>query len=244
MKAVSKSFGAVRVLDRLDLQIRRGEKVVIIGRSGSGKTTLLRILVMLEQADSGIVEIDGEVVTGDVRHRRKIRRALGMVFQQFNLFPHMTVLANIIEAPVRVLGENSTDAKKRAMELLELVGLTDKANAYPRQLSGGQQQRVAIARALAMRPKIMLFDEITSSLDPELVGEVLQVIRKIAAESNMTMLVVTHEMGFGRQIADRVIFIEEGSIVESGPPSLIFERPSEERTRAFLRAVLHPLGDV
>ncbi len=248
LRRASKSFGELRVLREMDLDILPGQKVALIGPSGSGKSTILRILMTLEKIDSGRVEIAGESVwtrirngkeiPADRRHLRKVRSHVGMVFQHFNLFPHMTVLRNVTEAPVHVLGLSRNEAAQRAMELLELVGLTDKVDAYPAQLSGGQKQRVAIARALAMRPKIMLFDEVTSALDPELVGEVLNVLRMLAQERQMTMLIVTHEIGFAQDIADRVVFMEAGQIVEDDAPEVIFSQPKHKRTREFLQAVL------
>ncbi len=247
-RQVRKSYGAVNVLDDLDLDIAEGEKVAIIGPSGSGKTTILRLLMTLERYESGTIEIGGELLglrrQGDrlipdtEAHLRQVRKQIGMVFQHFNLFPHMTALQNVIEAPIRVLRLSRAEAEARARDLFAMVGLQEKAASYPRHLSGGQQQRVAIARALAMRPRIMLFDEVTSALDPELVGEVLQVIRRLAKESGMTMLIVTHEMSFARDVADRVIFMEKGRIVEEGEPGIIFREPRSERTRAFLKAVL------
>jgi len=246
---VIKDFGPTRVLNELSLDVAHGEKVVFIGPSGSGKSTLLRILMTLEGIDGGSVDIDGQpvwhrLVDGQLRpanqaHLHKIREKVGMVFQMFNLFPHMTALENVSLAPRRVLGLSRQDAEARAAELLKKVGLSDKMDSYPARLSGGQQQRVAIARALAMRPRLMLFDEVTSALDPELVGEVLQVIRELALEHDLTMILVTHEMGFAREIADRVCFFEGGRIVEQGPPDLILGRPVEQRTRAFLNAVLN-----
>ena len=245
---VTKSYGSLTVLDRLDLEIAQGEKVSIIGPSGSGKTTVLRMLMTLERIDDGVIWVDGEPLThmerdgalvpADERHLRRIRGKIGMVFQQFNLFPHMTALRNCMEAPVTVLKMRKDEAEARARELLAMVGLTDKTGHYPSQLSGGQQQRVAIARALAMRPKVMLFDEVTSALDPELVGEVLNVIRRLGAEHNLTMLMVTHQMGFAREFSDRVCFFHGGRIAEQGPPEQIFEAPRNERTRQFLSAVL------
>jgi len=245
---VCKSYGELRVLDDLDLDIAAGEKVAIIGPSGSGKTTILRLLMTLERYESGTIEVGGELLglrrQGDrlvpdrEAHLRQVRKQIGMVFQHFNLFPHMTALQNVIEAPIRVLGLPRREAEARARELFAMVGLQEKAGSYPRHLSGGQQQRVAIARALAMRPRIMLFDEVTSALDPELVGEVLRVIRQLAKESGMTMLIVTHEMSFARDVSDRVIFMEKGRIVEQGEPGVIFREPRSERTRAFLKAVL------
>lgn len=247
LRGVSKRFGNHVVLDDLNFQANEGEKVAIIGRSGSGKSTLLRIIMTLEQIEEGEVEIDGTLMwrstpSGSVRasagELRTVRGSVGMVFQQFNLFPHMTALRNIAEAPMRVLGMSRADAEGRASELLETVGLADKAKNFPSQLSGGQQQRVAIARALAMRPKILLFDEVTSALDPELVGEVLNVIRMLAHTSNCTILLVTHQMGFAKEIAERVCFVEKGKVVEEGSPKEIFVAPRHQSTRSFLRAIL------
>jgi polar amino acid transport system ATP-binding protein len=245
---VYKSFGELPVLRNLNLDIYPGEKVAVIGPSGSGKSTILRILMTLEKIDSGRVEIAGESiwtmlhkgkeVPADRSHLRRIRSNVGMVFQHFNLFPHMNVLRNVTEAPIHVLGISRAEARQRAMELLEMVGLSDKMDAYPAQLSGGQQQRVAIARALAMRPKIMLFDEVTSALDPELVGEVLRVLGMLAQQSQMTMLIVTHEISFARDIADRVVFVEGGQVVEEDVPEVIFSQPKKQRTREFLRTIL------
>lgn len=245
---VTKSYGSFTVLDRLNLAVTPGEKVAIIGPSGSGKSTLLRVLMTLEGINEGVIRIEDELLThmpnrngvlvpANDRHIRKVRGKIGMVFQSFNLFPHMTALQNVIEAPVQVLGMKPAQARERAADLLELVGLGSKLGHYPSQLSGGQQQRVAIARALAMRPKVMLFDEVTSALDPELCGEVLNVIRKLGAEHNLTMLMVTHQMGFAREFADRVCFFYKGQIHEQGTPAQIFEQPREERTCAFLSAV-------
>ncbi len=244
---VVKSFGNFTVLKELDFEVAQGEKVTIIGPSGSGKSTVLRILMTLENISGGTVWIgdeplwherkDGQLVPASEAHLRKMRTQLGMVFQSFNLFPHMTVLRNLTEAPRVVLGLSREEARDRAMELLEMVGLTDQAEKFPGQLSGGQQQRVGIARALAMRPKIMLFDEPTSALDPELVGEVLNVIRRLAAEHDLTMLMVTHEMRFAREISDRICFFDQGKICEQGTPQEIFGNPKEERTQQFLRAV-------
>lgn len=248
---VTKSFGELVVLRELDFDVAPAEKVAIIGPSGSGKTTILRILMTLEKPNAGIVYVDGEplwhkevngrLVEADEKHLRRMRGKIGMVFQQFNLFPHMTVLRNITEAPIHVLGLSREEAEARAMELLDMVGIAEKIDAYPSQLSGGQQQRVAIARALAMQPKIMLFDEITAALDPELVGEVLSVVRKLARDTQMTMLIVTHEMGFAREVADRVVFFDNGQVVEQGPPAQIFSNPSNPRTREFLHRVLEPI---
>jgi polar amino acid transport system ATP-binding protein len=245
---VSKSYGELQVLQDMDLDIFPGQKVALIGPSGSGKSTILRILMTLEGVDAGRIEIAGESVwtmrrngrevPADRAHLRRVRGNVGMVFQHFNLFPHMTVLRNVTDAPIHVLGLSRDEAVRRARELLELVGLEDKIEAYPARLSGGQKQRVAIARALAMRPAIMLFDEVTSALDPELVGEVLNVLGKLASESDMTMLIVTHEIRFAREIADRVVFMEGGRVVEDDVPEVIFSRPGQQRTREFLRAVL------
>ena len=247
---VVKRFGSLTVLNQLDFEVKPGEMVTIIGPSGSGKSTVLRVLMTLEPIQEGVVYVDGEplwheekggeMVPASEKHLRKMREKLGMVFQQFNLFPHMTVLRNLTEAPTQVLGLSKQDARERAEELLEMVGLTDQAKKYPHQLSGGQQQRVGIARALAMRPKIMLFDEPTSALDPELVGEVLKVIRQLADEHELTMLLVTHEMQFARQVSDRVCFFDKGRIEEQGPPEELFTDPKRERTREFLKAVLDP----
>ncbi|RWK55549.1 ectoine/hydroxyectoine ABC transporter ATP-binding protein EhuA [Mesorhizobium sp.] len=245
---VSKRYGALTVLDGLNLDIARGEKVSIIGPSGSGKTTVLRMLMTLETINDGVIWVEGEPLThmerngklvpADLAHIRKIRAKIGMVFQSFNLFPHMTAMQNCIEAPITVLGMKRADAEARAAELLDMVGLSEKKDHYPSQLSGGQQQRVAIARACAMRPKIMLFDEVTSALDPELVGEVLEVIRKLGREHDLTMLMVTHQMGFAREFSDRVCFFHAGKICEQGPPNELFGAPKNERTRQFLHAVL------
>lgn len=245
---VNKSFGNLHVLRDFDFEVAPGERVAFIGPSGSGKTTLLRLLMTLEKPDSGTIEVDGallwhkrvgdRLIEADERHLHRVRGKIGMVFQLFNLFPHMKVLRNVTEAPVHVLGLSRDEARERALDLLQMVGLEDKVDAYPSQLSGGQLQRVAIARALAMQPKVMLFDEITSALDPELVGEVLNVVRKLAHEFQMTMLIVTHEMNFASDVADRVIFIDEGSIVEQGPPDLIFSNPTNPRTRLFLKEII------
>ena len=245
MVGVTKSYGKLRVLDDLNLDVASGEKVAIIGPSGSGKSTILRLIMGLEPFEAGAIEIAGasigahRVNRGIFAKRDKTHQHLvGMVFQQFNLFPHMTALGNVIEAPIHVLGLSREEAVERARELFQIVGLADKEDSYPRQLSGGQQQRVGIARALAMQPRVMLFDEVTSALDPELVGEVLQVIRRLGQRSGMTMLIVTHEMSFARDVSDRVVFMEAGRIVEQGEPRLIFTTPRSERTRRFLKAVL------
>jgi len=245
---VSKRYGDLVVLDQLELDIAPSERVAIIGPSGSGKTTVLRMLMTLERVDDGIIHVDGQPLThmprngrlvpASERYLRTVRGQIGMVFQHFNLFPHMTALQNCMEAPIHVLGLGRDEAEERAAELLRMVGLDDKMKHYPAQLSGGQQQRVAIARALAMRPKVMLFDEVTSALDPELVGEVLNVIRHIGEEHKLTMLMVTHQMGFAREFADRVCFFYGGRIVEQGSPDKIFSNPGNERTQQFLRAVL------
>ena len=227
----------MHVLKGIHLEVAPGEKLVIIGPSGSGKSTLIRTINRLEDFQEGEVVVDGLNVKDD-RALREVRREVGMVFQQFNLFPHMTVLENVTLAPMRVRRWPREKAEKKALELLERVGILDQARKYPAQLSGGQQQRVAIARALAMEPKIMLFDEPTSALDPEMVGEVLDVMRDLA-QGGMTMVVVTHEMGFAREVADRVVFMDGGQIVEEGRPEEIFTRPKEERTRSFLQRVLH-----
>ena len=244
---VSKSWGENRVLRELDFQISPGEKVCIIGPSGSGKTTILRILMTLETPDQGLVRVNGDTLWDvkpgttpkETKQMRAARRHVGMVFQSFNLFPHMTALENIVEAPIRVLKMDKSEAHDRAIDLLEMVGLGKHMDHKPMQLSGGQQQRVAIARALAMRPKVLLFDEPTSALDPELIGEVLGVIRDLAKSSDMTMLMVTHEMRFAEEISDRVVMFDQGVVVEKGAPAEIFKNPTEERTRKFLSAVLN-----
>ena len=231
-----KSFSDVEVLKGIDLTIKEKEVVVIIGPSGSGKSTLLRCMNYLEEPTSGKVSVDGIVLDGEA-NINKVREEVGMVFQRFNLFPHMTVLDNIMLAPIKVRHSTKAEAEDTARKLLARVGLADKADAYPSQLSGGQQQRVAIARALAMKPKVMLFDEPTSALDPEMVGEVLDVMRKLA-EEGMTMVIVTHEMGFAREVGDRLLFVDDGRIIEQGDPKEVFEHPQEERTRLFLSKVL------
>ncbi len=235
---VSKLYGETSILDDFNLQVAAGEKVAIIGPSGSGKSTILRLLMGLEPYQSGNIMIAGnQLLPG--RQKRSVRpQNVGMVFQHFNLFPHMTALQNVMEAPVQVLKLSPDQARARAQGLFSKVGLTGRDDAYPAQLSGGEQQRVAIARALAMQPKVLLFDEVTSALDPELVGGVLAVLRSLAAESDVTMLVVTHEMGFARDVSDRVVFMEKGRIIEQGPPSRIFTAPQNERTRVFLREIL------
>ena len=234
---VHKRFGEHEVLKGISGRVDRGEVVCIIGPSGSGKSTLLRCINALETHDAGEIHVDGRRVDRGHASIHAIRTQVAMVFQRFNLFPHLTALQNVAISPCRVLGLPRGEADARALELLDKVGLREKAHAFPEKLSGGQQQRVAIARALAMRPKVMLFDEATSALDPELIGEVLQVIRTLAAEG-MTMLIVTHEMQFAEDVADRVLFMDHGVIVEEGQPHVIFKAPQHERTRAFLRAVL------
>lgn len=236
IKNLHKSYGHVEVLKGVDVSIEEKEVVVIIGPSGSGKSTLLRCMNYLEEPTSGDITVDNMKIDkhADIN---KIRENIGMVFQRFNLFPHMTVLENIVLAPTKVLGIARSEAIEIAMDLLQRVGLKEKANAYPSQLSGGQQQRVAIARALAMKPKVMLFDEPTSALDPEMVTEVLDVMKKLAKQG-MTMVVVTHEMGFAREVGDRVLFVDEGRIIEEGTPKDIFENPKQERTKSFLSKIL------
>lgn len=237
VKNLEKSFGKNHVLRGINETINEGEVVCIIGPSGSGKSTFLRCLNLLEQPTSGEVILDGEKINAPDRDIDKIREKLGMVFQNFNLFPHMSVLDNITMAPIKVKGQTRGEAEAEARRLLDVVGLLDKAEAYPSSLSGGQKQRVAIARALAMKPEIMLFDEPTSALDPEMVGEVLAVMKQLA-EDGMTMVIVTHEMGFAREVADRVLFIDGGVILEQGTPEEIFGNPQNERTQTFLSMVL------
>ncbi|MBQ3553081.1 MAG: amino acid ABC transporter ATP-binding protein [Clostridia bacterium] len=237
VKGLKKSFGNHEVLCGIDEHIKKGEKVVIIGASGSGKSTFLRCLNLLEQPTDGQIFFEGTDITDPKNDINKLRRKMGMVFQQFNLFPHMKVKENIKLAPVKLKLMTEEEAEKKALDLLARVGLPEKAEAYPGQLSGGQQQRIAIARALAMNPDVMLFDEPTSALDPEMVGEVLEIMKELAAEG-MTMVVVTHEMGFAREVADRVLFMDEGVIMESGTPKEIFENPQNERTKSFLSKVL------
>jgi len=249
---IDKSFGRLHVLRDVTLEVRKGEVVCIIGPSGAGKSTLLRCINHLETVDSGTIYFEGEpvyryakagkVVVDPDRKIEEIRSHIGMVFQSFNLFPHLTALGNVIEAPVHVRREPVEAARKRGMAELRRVGIAEKANQYPHRLSGGQQQRVAIARALAMDPKVMLFDEATSALDPELIGEVLRVMRQLATEG-MTMVVVTHEMGFARDVADRVVFMADGAIVEEGHPQQIFSAPRADRTRQFLQTVLDRNGN-
>ncbi|MFB9985724.1 ectoine/hydroxyectoine ABC transporter ATP-binding protein EhuA [Mesorhizobium kowhaii] len=246
-RKVTKRYGSLVVLDSLDLDVAEGEMVTIIGPSGSGKTTVLRMLMTLETINGGVVYVDGQPLThmptgtglapANTRYLRKVRSRIGMCFQHFNLFPHMTALENCMEGPVHVLGLSKKEARERSEELLAMVGMTDKRDQHPSRLSGGQQQRVAIARALAMRPKVMLFDEVTSALDPEVIGEVTTVIRKLVAEHHLTMLMVTHQMGFAKDISDRVCFFFRGRIEEQGTPEQLFGNPKMERTRQFLSAV-------
>ena len=245
---LKKSFGPLTVIDGLSFDVQRGEKLALIGPSGSGKTTILRMLMTLETISGGRIEVCGEPlyqmrrngaeVPADEAHLHKMRRHIGMVFQHFNLFPHKSVLDNITLAPILTQGAKRAEAEKQARELLEMVGLADKAGSMPSQLSGGQKQRVAIARALALKPEIMLFDEVTSALDPELVEEVLEVMKRLADETDMTMLLVTHEMGFAREFADRVLFFDKGRICEQGTPEQIFTNPAQDRTRTFLRKII------
>jgi ABC-type polar amino acid transport system ATPase subunit len=245
VSGLRKSFGAHEVLKGIDLEIDPGEVVVVFGRSGSGKSTLLRCINFLEEPSEGTIEVAGIRIQGG-GHRthakreriRQLRIRTGMVFQDFNLFPHLSALENVMEGPITVLGKPRSEAQAIARELLVMVGLPDKAGAYPIQLSGGQQQRIAIARALAMNPELMLFDEPTSALDPELIGEVLAVMRRLAKELDMTMLVVTHEMGFAREVASRMAFVHEGEIIEEGPPAQILSGPRRPETARFLEAVL------
>jgi polar amino acid transport system ATP-binding protein len=245
---VVKKYGDHVVLRELDFTVAPGEFVTLIGPSGSGKTTILRLLMTLERVDDGTIHVggeclthvrkDGKLVPANEKHLRRMRRRIGMVFQQFNLFPNMSVMQNITEAPVRALGLSKGEAEARAVDLLEMVGLSDKANAHPSRLSGGQQQRVAIARALAMRPDVLLLDEVTSALDPELVAGVLKLLKDIASTTNITFLCVTHEMQFARDVSDRVMMFDQGQVIESAPPDELFTNPSSSRTRAFLHAVL------
>lgn len=235
VRDLQKNYGQVPVLRGVDFDLSPGEKVAVIGPSGSGKSTLLRLLMTLERPDGGSIEVDGEPAwPASEAQLQSVRPKLGMVFQHFHLFPHLSALGNITLAPRLVSAVPATAAESRARDLLDMVGLSDKADAYPAQLSGGQKQRVAIARALAMRPQVMLFDEVTSALDPELVGEVLAVLRQLAAEREMTMLIVTHEMSFAQDISDRVMFFDQGVIVEDAAPDQLFNQPAEPRTREFL----------
>ncbi|HRU27796.1 MAG: amino acid ABC transporter ATP-binding protein [Spirochaetota bacterium] len=237
IRGARKTYGKVEALRGVDLDISKGEVVLIIGPSGSGKSTLLRSVNRLERLDSGTIYIDGDCVTDEKADIRQIREEVGMVFQSFNLFPHLSVMENITLAPTTVKKVSAVEAEETALRLLKKVGLSDKAHAYPDQLSGGQQQRVAIARALAMNPKVMLFDEPTSALDPEMIKEVLDVMTALAREG-MTMLVVSHEMGFARAAANRVIFMDQGQIIESAPPDEFFTNPKEDRTKRFLEHIL------
>ena len=248
VRSLRKAYGDRPVLRGVDLDVAHGERVAVIGPSGSGKSTLLRLLMTLEKPDGGTIEIDGDPmwtarrggreVPADEAHLRAVRGRIGMVFQQFNLFPHRNVLRNVTLAPQLRLGLTRREAEDRARRLLALVGLAERAEQYPATLSGGQKQRVAIARALAMQPRLMLFDEVTSALDPQLVGEVLAVLRRLADDTDMTKIIVTHEMTFARDIADRVLFLDEGRIVEAGPPDRIFKDPEHPRTREFLQTFL------
>jgi polar amino acid transport system ATP-binding protein len=234
---LQKSFGDLEVLKKVNLEVYESDVVVLIGASGSGKSTLLRCINFLEMKNGGKIIIEEEEIEPNTHNLNEVRQKVGMVFQHFNLFPHMTVLENVMEAPVMVKKENKAEAKKEAKALLEKVGLSDKADVYPAKLSGGQKQRVAIARALAMKPDIMLFDEPTSALDPELVGEVLATMKELAQEG-MTMVVVTHEMGFAKEVADEVVYMHDGQIWEKGTPDELFNNPKEERTQDFLRSIL------
>jgi len=240
IRAIHKSFGSNKVLDGISLEVAKGEVLCIIGPSGSGKSTILRCINGLESYDQGEIRIEDKVVDRKGEHIRWIRTHVSMVFQRFNLFPHRSVIENVMEGPVFVKKQPREQALERALALLKQVGLENKADAFPKELSGGQQQRVAIARALAMEPRAILFDEPTSALDPELVGEVLSVMRSLA-EQGMTMLVVTHEMSFAKEVADRVVFMDRGKIVEEGPPAEILAHPKQERTQDFLRRVTHPM---
>ncbi|WP_167175614.1 ectoine/hydroxyectoine ABC transporter ATP-binding protein EhuA [Saccharomonospora amisosensis] len=245
---VVKKFGDHVVLRELSFTVKPGEFVTLIGPSGSGKTTILRLLMTLERVNGGTIQVGeeylthmerkGKLVPADEKHLRKVRKRIGMVFQQFNLFPNMNVLRNLTEAPIRSLGLSRDEAEVRAKELLEMVGLSDKIDAHPMQLSGGQQQRVAIARALAMRPEVLLLDEVTSALDPELVAGVLGVLKEIASTTDITFLCVTHEMQFAQDVSDRVMMFDEGQVIEDAPPGKLFTNPDHERTRSFLHAVL------
>jgi polar amino acid transport system ATP-binding protein len=237
VSAVVKSFGTARVLDGIDLDVEESEVICLIGASGSGKSTLLRCINLLEPIDDGRIMLDGDDISEPGRNPDPIRRRIGMVFQSFNLFPHMSVVDNVAIGPLKVLGTNKATARQQGRELLDRLDLADRADAYPDQLSGGQQQRVAIARSLAMNPEVMLLDEITSALDPELIGEVLDVVRDLKREG-MTMLLATHEMGFAREIADRVCFLHHGRILEDAPPDELFSNPQEPRTQQFLQRVI------
>jgi polar amino acid transport system ATP-binding protein len=245
---VEKRFGDNVVLSELNFTVAPGEHVCLIGPSGSGKTTILRLLMTLEKVDAGTIRVgdrylshiekDGRLVPADEKHSREVRKRIGMVFQQFNLFPNMTVRGNLVEAPTRVLGLSREEADQRARELLDLVGLADKIDEHPTRLSGGQQQRVAIARALAMRPDVLLLDEVTSALDPELVAGVLSLLRDLGESTDITFLCVTHEMGFARDFSDRVLMFDAGRVIEDAPPDRLFTDPAQQRTRDFLHAVI------
>ena len=237
VRGLKKSFGDLEVLKGIDQHVCKGEKIVLIGPSGSGKSTFLRCLNLLETPTEGEILIEGESITAPKTNVNKLREKMGMVFQHFNLFPHLSVIENITLAPIKVKKKNASDANKKAIELLNIVGLSDKANSYPGQLSGGQKQRIAIARALAMEPDIMLFDEPTSALDPEMVGEVLEVMKNLA-NAGMTMVVVTHEMGFAREVASRVLFMDDVMVVEEGSPEKLFGNPQNQRTKDFLGKIL------
>ena len=239
LENVNKWFGQFHVLRNLNLDVAQGERIVICGPSGSGKSTMIRCINRLEEHQQGRIVVDGTELTNDLKHIEIIRRDVGMVFQHFNLFPHLTVLENLTLGPVWVLKKSRAEAEATAMKYLERVRIPDQARKYPGQLSGGQQQRVAIARSLCMSPKIMLFDEPTSALDPEMVKEVLDVMVSLAEESGMTMLCVTHEMGFARKVADRVIFMDQGEIIEENTPDVFFDNPQHERTQLFLQQILH-----
>lgn len=247
-ESVVKQFGSNVVLDNLDFEVAPGDRVTLIGPSGSGKTTILRLLMTLEKVDGGVIWVKDQplshehkgsrLVPASEKHLRSMRRSIGMVFQHFNLFPNMNVMENLTEAPIHVLGRKKAEAEERARQLLAMVGLSDKEKAHPTQLSGGQQQRVAIARALAMDPDILLLDEVTSALDPELVNEVLAVLREVARETDISMLIVTHEMQFAQDVSQRVLMFDQGRIIEEAAPDVMFNDPREERTREFLQAVL------
>ena len=239
MQDVNKWFGKFHVLRNINLEVAPGERIVICGPSGSGKSTLIRCINRLEEHQQGQIVVEGTEITNDIRHVEAIRRDVGMVFQHFNLFPHLTVLQNLTLGPIWVLKTPKVEAEARAMKYLERVRIAEQANKFPGQLSGGQQQRVAIARSLCMDPKVMLFDEPTSALDPEMVKEVLDVMVNLAEDTGMTMLVVTHEMGFARKVADRVIFMDQGEIIEQNTPDAFFDHPQNDRTKLFLSQILH-----
>lgn len=238
IKNISKSFGETKILNNFSMDVLEGEKVVLLGPSGSGKSTILRCINKLEEINNGEIYFYDKRIDDHGKNLCELRTHIGMVFQRYNLFPHKTVLENIIEAPIHVKKENKQEAIENALKLLDRVGLKDKKNSYPKELSGGQQQRVAIARALAMKPKMMLFDEPTSALDPELVGEVLEVMKSLA-DDGMTMIVVTHELSFAREVADRVVFLDGGACVEEGNPEDFFTNPKSDRTKSFLKRIMH-----